>query len=114
MADEKKAAAAKHKVRNVSDGPRFFHNDAGNAVTLDPGQEWEGPVDIKQFERRDSAGVEFQIDGKASKVVQQAVKSDQFDVLSDVQLRDAVQKRDPKKPLAANLTREELLELARE
>lgn len=115
MADEVKKFA-KHKIKNVSPGPRVFYpGGSTQGIALDPGAEWEGEIDIKQFERRDpkGEGAEWEIDGKTGKAAKEAAAADEFDKLSDVQLRDHVQKLNPKEKLANNISREELLKLAR-
>lgn len=113
---ETKAAeskAGKNRIRNIANGPRFFHTASGGTITLDPGQEWEGAVDVTQFERRDPDGLEFELNGKQAPAIKKAIQSDEFDKLSDQQLRDAAQKKDTKKQLPSQLTREELLDIVR-
>ena len=61
-------------VKNVSAGARYFYPNAeegksgGSAVSLDPGQEWEGEISeaaMKSLEESNVAGkpAEFMIDG---------------------------------------------------
>lgn len=105
------------KVKNVSKGPRYFHRQAsgGTAVMLNPGQSWEGELDevaLKGLQSRNVEGkpAEFEIDGDVGGATIQ--EEDEFDVMSDEELRTYLTDRDGKAP-AHNMRRDTMLERAR-
>lgn len=116
------------KIKNVTAGERFFYPAAeegnqGGVIVLAPGQEWEGKVTkaaLTSLKRRNKEGgvAEFEIDGSTggAEVVEEQPEGggeDQFDGMTDEQLRSFIEERDDRTP-AHNASRETLLKKARE